>query len=275
MRTLLNFFLIMAVLLSQGVHTAFSQNSSLEKVLPDVPSTPRLVNDLGNMLTEDEELRLENKLFQYEQKTSNEIAVVTIDSLYGHVIEDYAVALGRKWDIGKSSKKNGVLILASRADRKINISPAYGLSGVLPDVICARIIREYIVPNFKAGNYYQGFDEATDVMFSHIANEFTADPSEDGSGALSFFVLFFIFILFMLIIFGFFYSIRNRKSTYVSRRGWINKDDDWTGGSWGGGGFGGFGGGSWGGGSSSGGGGFGGFGGGGGGFDGGGSSGSW
>lgn len=270
------FFIAFFVLLSHGVQILYGQNSSIEKVLPDIPSRPRLVNDLGDMLNEDEELRLENKLFQYEQKTSNEIAIVTIDSLYGHVVEDYAVALGRKWDIGKASKKNGVLILASRADRKINISPAYGLSGVLPDVICARIIREHIVPHFKAKNFYQGFDEATDIMFSYIANEFTADPAEAESPLVGFIVLLFILVVFMIIIFGFFYAIRNRKSTYVSRRGWINKDDDWTGGSWGGGGFGGgsWGGGSWGGGSS-GGGGFGGFGGGGGGFDGGGASGSW
>lgn len=247
-----------------------AQNSSLDKILPEVTNPPKLVNDLGDMLSAEEELKLENKLFQYEQKTSNEISIVTIKTLDGHAIEEFAVALGRKWDIGKASKKNGVLILASKEDRKINISPAYGLSGVLPDITCGRIIRDQIVPNFKEGNVYKGFDEATDAMFNYIANEFSAEPAEEGSALMGFIILLFIFIVFIVIIFGFFYAIRNRKSTYVSRRGWINQSDDWSGGSsWGGS--------SWGGSDSDSGssGGFGGFGGGGGGFDGGGASGSW
>jgi uncharacterized protein len=104
MRRLIPYILVIAVLTFQALGV-YAQNTSLEKILPDVPSTPKLVNDLGDMLTPDEELKLENKLFQYEQKTSNEIAIVTIESLQGHSIEEFAVALGRKWDIGKASKK--------------------------------------------------------------------------------------------------------------------------------------------------------------------------
>jgi uncharacterized protein len=209
---------------------------------------------------------LENKLVEYEKKSSNEIAIVTIESLEGNEVSEYANELGRKWDIGKSSKKNGVLILASKTDRKINISPGYGLSGVLPDITCGRIIREQIVPNFKNGNYYKGFDEAVDIIVLRAGNEFVADEIPQGDGKIGLLTLLFIFLIFGLIIFVFFYMIRNRNATYVSRRGWINTNDTWgTGGFGGGGGFGG----------DSGGGGFGGFGGGGGGFDGGGSSGSW
>jgi uncharacterized protein len=249
----------------------FGQSPSLLKALPEVPSPPHLVNDLGGMLTDEEELKLETKLIEYEKNTSNEIAIVTVDNIGEFEISEYANELGRKWDIGKSSKKNGVLILASKSDRKINISPGYGLSGVLPDGVCGSIIRQQIVPNFKAGNYYLGFDAAVEKLKQHISNEFTAEETtEDGIGL---FVFLFIFFIFIAIIFFFFYISRNRSSTYVSRRGWTTKHDDWnsnSGGGWLGGGFGGFGGGG-----SDSGGGFGGFGGGGGGFDGGGASGSW
>lgn len=252
----------------------FGQSPTLLKALPEVPSPPHLVNDLGGMLTDEEELKLETKLIEYEKNTSNEIAIVTVDNIGEFEISEYANELGRKWDIGKSSKKNGVLILASKSDRKINISPGYGLSGVLPDGVCGSIIRQQIVPNFKAGNYYLGFDEAVEKLKQHIANEFTADETTDDG--LGFFVFLFIFLIFIAVIFFIFYVSRNRSSTYSSRRGWTTKNDDWnsnSGSGWLGGGLGGFGGG----GSDSGdsGGGFGGFGGGGGGFDGGGASGSW
>lgn len=267
MNKLITHFSFLLLCISISITSTFAQNTSLDKLLPEVPTPPHLVNDFAGMLSQEEIIKLENKLLQYEQKTSNEIAIVTIESLQGHAVEEFAVALGRKWDIGKASKKNGVLILASKLDKKINISPAYGLSGVLPDITCGRIIREQIVPNFKNEKYYQGFDEAADAMFKYIANEFTSEPIEGQSSVIDFFVLLFIVLFFMLILFIIFYAQRNSKTTYVSRRGWINQDDTWHGGGFGGGS-------SWGGGSSSGGG-FGGFGGGGGGFDGGGASGSW
>lgn len=265
MRTLYSILFILLLHLISNQLSA--QSTSLQKLLPPVPSPPHLVNDLGDMLSDEEELTLENKLVEYEKKSSNEIAIVTIESLEGNEVSEYANELGRKWDIGKSSKKNGVLILASKTDRKINISPGYGLSGVLPDITCGRIIREQIVPNFKNGNYYKGFDEAVDIIVLRAGNEFVADEIPQGDGSIGLLTLIFIFLIFGLIIFVFFYMIRNRNATYVSRRGWINTNDTW--------GTGGFGGGGFGGGGDSGGGGFGGFGGGGGGFDGGGSSGSW
>ncbi|HMT34349.1 MAG TPA: TPM domain-containing protein [Chitinophagaceae bacterium] len=246
---------------------AYSQ-SKFHSQIPDLPAKPALVNDLGNMMSPEEVLLLETKLLNFEKESSNEIAIVTVTSLEGLPIEDYAVELGRKWDIGKESKKNGVLILASKNDRKINISPAYGLSGVLPDVICSRIIREQIVPNFKEGNIYKGFDQAVDKIIGYSKGEFTAD---EPAGASNVSPLIFI-LIFMVVIFIFFFVLRNKAgTTYMSRRGYKNNDAGWGSG----GGF--LGGSNWGGGgsSSSDSGGFGGFGGGGGGFDGGGSSGSW
>lgn len=237
--------------------------------IPDLPAKPALVNDLGDMLTPDEELLLETKLLNYEKSSSNEIAIVTVESLGGMEISDFAVELGRKWDIGKASKKNGVLILASKTDRKINISPAYGLQGVLPDVVCSRIIREQLVPQFKEGKIFAGFDLAVDRIIGYTKGEFTADEPTHGSGLPGIIVL----LIIMVFIVIFMIAMRGKKgSTYVSRRGYRNNDSDWGGGFLGGmlGGSGS----SWGSDSDSGGG-FGGFGGGGGGFDGGGASGSW
>lgn len=237
------------------------------KEIPDVPIHAALVHDLADMLSDEQELQLETKLYQFEQQTSNEITIVTVDTLGELDPNTFALELGRKWGIGKELKKNGVILLASKKDRKLNISPGYGLQGALPDVICARIIREYLVPNFRSQNYYQGFNEASDAIIKATQGEFVNDGKTSSRSGLGMILL--LFLIFGLI-FVFFYLIRNRKNVYVSSRGY-RYDDEWShlprsSGGW-------FSSGGWG--DSGGGGGFGGFGGGGGGFDGGGASGSW
>lgn len=240
-----------------------AQHMQFHDIIPEPPNPPSLVSDLGHMLSEEEEQQLETKLESFEKETSNEVAVVTIDSLGYMEVSEFALELARKWNIGKANKRNGVLLLVSRADRKINISPSDRLQGALPDPVCGTIIRDSIVPEFRAENYYAGLDKATNAIIAATKGEFTNDGKPGGDSTWFRIILLVFFILFLLYI-----TRRNRKRTYMSRRGY---HDDWNnGGGW----FGGFGGGSWGGGSS-GGGGFGGFGGGGGGFDGGGSSGSW
>ena len=237
--------------------------TTYHKGIPDLPATPRLVNDFAGMLTPEEVNLLETKLLNFEKTSSNEVTIVTVTDLDDLEVSEFALELGRKWDIGKEKKKNGVLLLDSKNDRKINISPGYGLSGVLPDITCGRIIREYIKPNFKNQAYYKGFDEATTAIISATQGEFSNDElkPKKTSGVFTFLKIIVIIIVIIL----YFFFRRNSRNIYVSRRGYRYND----GGSWGG--FGGFGGG----GSDSGGGGFGGFGGGGGGFDGGGASGDW
>jgi uncharacterized protein len=245
----------------------FAQVDKYHAVIPDVPSTPALVNDLGDLLTPAEEQLLERKLEKFNNETSNEIAVVTVESLGDLEVSQFANELGRKWDIGKATKRNGVLVLVSKNDRKINISPSDKLQGVLPDVICSRIIRENIVPNFKNKQYYVALNEATDNIMAATKGEFTNDNTGEG---VSGFPVIFIILIFAVIFIAFMYFIRNKNNIYVSRRGYHYNDNDWTprGGGFFGGGFGGNN-------NDDDGGGFGGFGGGGSGFDGGGASGSW
>jgi uncharacterized protein len=243
----------------------FAQADKYHAAIPDVPSTPVLVNDLGDMLTPAEEQLLETKLEKFNTETSNEIAVVTVESLGDLEVSQFANELGRKWDIGKATKRNGVLVLISKNDRKINISPSDKLQGVLPDVICSRIIRENIIPNFKNKHYYAALNEATDNIIAATKGEFTNDQIEEGEGGSP---ILFILLIFAFIFIAFMYFTRNKNNIYVSRRGY--NYNDWTPGA---GGF--FGGSLGGNNNDSDGGGFGGFGGGGSGFDGGGASGSW
>lgn len=238
--------------------------------VPNAPQPPRLVNDLAKLMQAGDAQQLESKLLAYEQRTSNEIALVTIPSIGDYDVHEYAQALGRKWNIGKAKKRNGVLVLIAVKERKINISPGDGLQGVITDAVCSRIIRNTITPAFRDQAYFSGLDSAASQLMRAAEGEFTADPREEDNGLPGPEIV--IIILFIALI-AFFAFKSPGPYTYVSGRGWTQQRrrgpwDDGPGMPWGGGGFGG-------GGGSSSGGGFGGFGGGGGGFDGGGASGSW
>jgi uncharacterized protein len=239
--------------------------------IPPRPNPPRLVNDLAGVLLGNEADMLEHKLRAYNDSTSTQIAIVTLNTIGEYESSDVALKILRDWGIGSKDKNNGILILAVIQDRKVRIEVGYGLEGVVPDAIANRIIDEELKPNFREQHYYQGLDEATDKIIAAAAGEYKATPGRGGKGKGSnaLFMGIFVIIIILLI-------MRNRGGgggTTISRRGsggWMGP----VGGLGGLGGFGGFGGGSgggWGGGDS--GGGFGGFGGGSGG--GGGASGNW
>jgi len=145
---------------------------------PERPNPPKLVNDFANILGDGEELTLEKKLLAYNDSTSTQIAVVTINSLNGNDIGDYSFRLAEKWEIGQKGKDNGVLMLVAMEDRKMFIATGYGLEAVIPDAFAKRIIENYMRPNFRNNNYYKGIDEATSVIMGLASGEFTADQIE-------------------------------------------------------------------------------------------------
>lgn len=252
------------ILLIVSLFFAFCAAAQVENVIPARPNPPKLVNDLSGTLTPAQVEELEKKLVAYDDSTSTQIAIVLVKTLEGYDVGDYAFALGRKWGVGGKEFNNGIVVLAAIDDRKVRIEVGYGLEGAIPDVTARSIIDNEITPNFKAGNYYRGLDEATDAIIQAAAGKYKA-PSGYGSKkkkGISWASIIFI-IIFLLIAMG---GNSRGGGTYVSRRGsrglggfpwWIGglSGGGWSGGGGGGGGgggFGGFGGGGFGGGGASG-----------------------
>ena len=219
---------------------------------PERPSPPRLVNDFANFLSAEEQQQLENKLVAYDDSTSNQIAIVTITDLGDFDKSQYAFELAEKWGIGREHKNNGILILSSKEQRAFFIATGYGLEDVLPDAICKRITERIVIPNFKNGNFYAGFDEATDEIIARSTGKFANEKSDRKQG-LPTWAIILIIIVFIIIVSGSASGGGNGGNT-LSRRG--VGPVIWGGGGFGGGsdsgGFGGFGGGSFGGGGASG-----------------------
>jgi uncharacterized protein len=248
------------------------QPADVRDLLKPRTGVPVLVNDFAGILTADQKAALEHKLVAFDDSTSTQIAVVIIDDLQGFDVADYAVQLGRAWGIGGKEFSNGVLLLISVKDRKLNIATGYGVEGALPDITAKHIIDEEIVPNLKGNDYYRGIDEGTDAIIKAVKGEYQVARKKGIKGGSKIPFVLIAIVLFIL------FSSRGgggKGGQFMSRRGsrGLAETIFWGSllGGRGGGGFGGGGFGSGGGGSS--GGGFGGFGGGS--FGGGGASGSW
>lgn len=103
--------------------------------------------------------KLENLLISFENKTSNQVAVVTINTLSGNTIENAALRIFENNGLGQKDLDNGVLLLFVKNDRKVRIEVGYGLEGVLTDALSSRVIRQIMIPEFKEGKYAEGIEK--------------------------------------------------------------------------------------------------------------------
>lgn len=244
MISLLNKYLSLFFVLLFGI----SLNLAQAQEIPAKPSPPRLLNDLGAFLSQQEAALLERKLRNYNDSTSTQITIVTVPSLNGYEIGDYTFRLGEAWGIGQKGKNNGLIILASKEEREVFIATGYGLEEYVPDAYAKRIVENILVPNFKNQDFYAGFDQAVDFVIGLVAGVYTGDDLKKDR-KIPWLSIIFIFLLFAISSF----SRRSRYSSYSGRgyRGgaFVGGLGGFGGGS-SGGGFGGFGGGSFGGGGA-------------------------
>ena len=246
--------------------------NAMAQPIPEKPNPARFVNDFAKLYSADENIQLEQMLKAYFDSTSTQIVVVTSPSLEGYEISQVATEIGGKWGVGQKDNDNGLIILIAPQERKVNISTGYGMQEKLPDLLCNKIIKTYMKPEFKQRNYFNGTTLGLEAIFQIMngtyENHLDKDTQEISSKTII--MLFIIFAVFLYVIskFG-----QKYGSETISGGGYRrNRHDDFFGGLGGGLGGGFFGGGFGSGGGSSSGGGFD-FGGGS--FGGGGSSGSW
>ena len=94
-----------------------------------------------------------------EDKSSDQVVVVTLPSLQGFTIEDFGYQLGRHWGIGTKEKDNGVLLIVAPNERKVRIEVGRGLEPMLTDAMSNVIINGAILPRFRTGDYAGGIKE--------------------------------------------------------------------------------------------------------------------
>lgn len=95
---------------------------------------------------------------KFEKETSNEIAIISLDSLRvtNETFEDLSLRIAQKWGIGKVGKDNGIVIVISKQYRKIRIQNGNGIEKKISDQETKVILNHYFIPDFKNNNYYNG-----------------------------------------------------------------------------------------------------------------------
>lgn len=217
------------------------------------PQPTGFVVDEANVIPDDFQKTLEDRLSQYEKDTGNEVAVVMVKSLGDESVEEYAENLFERWKIGKEKQDNGVLFLSAIDDRKMRIEVGYGNEEKLTDIEAGRII-EQVKPYYKESKYAEGAGAAVNGIVEQLSGgqildgvaTASAEPASVDDGAiLLFLLLLFIGVPVFLALLAF-----SPFTEFGGSGGWGIGS---TGGSSDSGGFGGFGGGSSGGGGASGG----------------------
>lgn len=258
---------LLLLLLLVSTNFVFAQYS-----IPEKPSFQTSVYDYAKILSASEKATLEEKLVRYSDSTTTQIVVITIESLKGSDIGILTPEWGQKWGIGGTKKEdNGVIVLLAYKERKIWISAGYGVEDRLSAGIIGELTRTVIIPEFKAGSYFNGLDKGTTAIIEVLKGKYKGERKKNNNEQGDFpFLPIIIVIIIMIFIFS---KNKNNGGNSGNRGGGMSLSDIIILSSLGrsGGGFGGSSGGGFGG--SSGGGFGGGFGGGG--FSGGGAGGSW
>ena len=192
LRSLTVAWVLVAVFVSGAISTAHALA---------VPALTARVNDTAGILSAATVRTLEDSLQMLEQEESTQIVVLTIASLEGKNLEEFAQAVFEQWKLGQKGLDNGALLLIAAGDRKLRIEVGYGLEGRLTDLQAGRIIREVIAPQFRRGDYDQGVLDGVSAMVAAVKGEFVGQgrpvrrQHADGGQFL-------VFLLFGLMVIG-------------------------------------------------------------------------
>ncbi len=154
--------------------------AALVEAAPQVPppSPAAYVNDYANLLDAETFAELSGVGQALEEKTGAELVLVTVESLEGAPIEEYALALFRGWGLGKKEKNNGVLLLVDRErllagqSGKVRIEVGYGLEGAIPDGKAGYILDYYVLPEWEQEDYAAGIRMGYLALAAEVANEY-------------------------------------------------------------------------------------------------------
>lgn len=115
------------------------------------------VMDRAELLSPEATARLNQIIDEFEQATSNEIAVVTVPDVWpSKSPQEFATKLFNHWRIGKADKNNGVLFLVARKERRTEIKPGKGLASALSTSRSESILKLHVTPKFKRGDFDVG-----------------------------------------------------------------------------------------------------------------------
>ena len=143
----------------------FATPLAAQPVFPEL--TGRVVDD-ANVIPDNIEAGLNDKLAALEAQSQRQLVVVTLPSLQDYDIADYGYQLGREWGLGDAERNDGALLIIAPNDRKVRIEVGYGLEGYLTDALSSIIVQNEILPRFRDQDMPGGIVAGTDAIIAQL-----------------------------------------------------------------------------------------------------------
>jgi uncharacterized protein len=144
------------------------------------------VNDYAGVLDEATKQKLNKRLTDYQRATGNELAVAVVRTTGDRDIFDYSLAVARGWGVGSKGDDNpSALLFIAIDDRKYFTQVSRDLEDELPDGLVGSLQRQYLVPEFKKGNYAKGISDTIESYLTTIdqrSSGTAASPTPVGGG---------------------------------------------------------------------------------------------
>jgi uncharacterized protein len=141
------------------------------------------VLDLADILPAEDEAALDARLRRLWDETGDALVVISVDSLSGRSIEDFATDLFNTWGIGNDETDRGLLILVAPNQRQVRIEVGCGLESTITDELASDIIQQQMIPRFSEGELSAGTRLGADALIRRLALPKPANDSGPHSEA--------------------------------------------------------------------------------------------
>ena len=164
-----------------------------------IPTLRQHVTDTTGTLTPAQVAELEAPLVALEQRKGSQLTVLVVASTGDQPIEQYSLAVAEANKLGRKKVDDGLLLLIAKDDRKARIEVGYGLEGAVTDALSSRVIREFLAPRFREGDYFGGIRDADAMLVKLVDGEqlpapMAAEPERSGPPPIMFAVFIGLFI---------------------------------------------------------------------------------
>lgn len=141
-----------------------------------IPALTSPVMDEAQFFNDTEKQALSSLAYEIYTHKGPQITVLTVPDLQGNAIEDFSIKVAEKWQLGMKKEGNGLLILISKAERKVRIEVGEGIEGEITDFESNQYIRNILTPAFKQGAFYEGVR----AVMENVAVKFNIKFSQEG-----------------------------------------------------------------------------------------------
>lgn len=138
------------------------QAASSAAQVENLPQLTGRVVDSASLLSPAQEARLAGLSERLEQRTSDQLVIVTVPTLRDRPIDDFTRELANHWGVGQDEKDNGVVLLVAPNERTVRIAVGFGLEPILTNKRASEIIEADVMPMFREARWFEGMEAASE-----------------------------------------------------------------------------------------------------------------